>query len=522
MWGLSIHVWRKSNIDYIRLLQLSELPLFREDKSLPYYSASFYASSFSSSSTVTVKETPDVIIFGHTSSLSIIYFILFILYTRSVRYATLQQSSLTYAHTLPLLLIIIFLYYIIYPWKKSKKIWYDMLKYVLCAPCYPISFRDGFIGDILTSLVRVLVPLFSSCIYIIMVILAYLTNDFTYLSSNNNNQPFEWWETTSVYKYYLVPFLTLYPLYIRLMQCLRRSVESGDSYPHHYNALKYASAITVISFGTFQPTLRRNTIWILCLILTTLYQLYWDIVMDWGLLTWNKQRKYYNSNTGAYTTTTTTHNNECSQYCIKLRPSRLLSQKPWYYYNILIFNIFFRFAWTLTLLSYMYDYDTSTNTSTTTTTTTTTLNLNELMSSVVGKDMVLKPTLLQVVISHTGPLIASAEIIRRMIWAWLRLEFEHIEVLGSAMSNSNNGNNNNSNNKLNAATDDTNKSQTDTTNRTHNNNNNNNNVTSKHSKFNNNKNTTNTNTNTNTQNNTHNKNSSEDSDSSVHSLDKVC
>ena len=356
-----------------------------------------------------------------------------------------------------------------------------MLYQVLAAPYYPVCFRDGFIGDILTSLVRVLIPLLSSSIYIVVVVLSYLFNDFRLMSSDNHHSPYKWWEKTKVYQYYVIPFVTLYPLYIRFMQCLRRSVESGDSYPHHYNALKYASAITCIAFGTFQPSLRHNSIWVCLLILTTLYQLYWDLVMDWGLLTLRSQRKYYiashsRTSTSATTDTSTNsshgHGNQgsgsksnsnnstgssssssssswlsdqcvhicslCS--CVKLRSSRLLSQKPWFYYSIIIFNSLFRFAWTLTLLTYMYDPNSSIQNNSSSSgsgsgsvVSSISSSVNGVVAGVIGQELVLKPSFLQVLISHTGPVIATAEIVRRMVWGWLRLEHEHIEVLGMAV-----------------------------------------------------------------------------------------
>ncbi|CAM5998930.1 unnamed protein product [Sphagnum balticum] len=39
-------------------------------------------------------------------------------------------------------------------------------------------------------------------------------------------------------------------------------------------------------------------------------------------------------------------------------------------------------------------------------------------------------TFLQMVSAHAGPLVASAEVVRRMVWGWLRMEYEHIELFG--------------------------------------------------------------------------------------------
>ena len=87
---------------------------------------------------------------------------------------------------------------------------------------------------------------------------AWLSNDMKAAASRSN----VWWQDSPFYRLLLVPFLTLMPLWIRLMQCLRRSVESGQRWPHMANALKYTSAIAVISYGTFRPHLRGNSFWI--------------------------------------------------------------------------------------------------------------------------------------------------------------------------------------------------------------------------------------------------------------------
>lgn len=92
------------------------------------------------------------------------------------------------------------------------------------------------------------------------------------------------WEHSQFYRFCLIPFLTLFPLWIRLMQCLRRSVETGKRWPHYFNALKYCSAMVVFSFAAFRPHIQTNPIWILGLVGATCYQFAWDITMDWGLV----------------------------------------------------------------------------------------------------------------------------------------------------------------------------------------------------------------------------------------------
>lgn len=58
-------------------------------------------------------------------------------------------------------------------------------------------------------------------------------------------------------------------------------------WPHLGNALKYATAMSVSLFGTFQPAaMHKSPLWVLCFVIATLYQYTWDIFMDWDLLRW--------------------------------------------------------------------------------------------------------------------------------------------------------------------------------------------------------------------------------------------
>ena len=104
---------------------------------------------------------------------------------------------------------------------------------VAAAPLFVVSFRCGYIGDILTSLVRVLSKGLYSLLFLMQLPSALVTQD-GYTSMRRE----EWWSSDLV-QGGIVPWLTLFPLWLRLMQCLRRSVETGQRWPHIANALKY-------------------------------------------------------------------------------------------------------------------------------------------------------------------------------------------------------------------------------------------------------------------------------------------
>ena len=85
------------------------------------------------------------------------------------------------------------------------------------------------------------------------------------------------------------------PYFIRARQCLvmysvgRIKKESGR-FNHLWNALKYSSSIFPLCLSAFQKTLKPESqasldqFLIVLLVINSLYSLYWDIVMDWGMM----------------------------------------------------------------------------------------------------------------------------------------------------------------------------------------------------------------------------------------------
>jgi hypothetical protein len=165
------------------------------------------------------------------------------------------------------------------------------------------------------------------------------------------------------------------------MQCLRRSVETGKRWPHMANGLKYTSAIVVIALGTLRPSVRQNPLWVLGFVFATLYQFTWDLAMDWGIVV-------PASSPGA---------SSLAWGGLALRRVRLLGGLG-VYTAVISANLLLRFAWTLTLLP---------------------TNVGDPTS------------LYSVAMAYLGPLIAAAEILRRMVWGFFRLEHEQLEVIGA-------------------------------------------------------------------------------------------
>lgn len=348
-------VWRRAGIDFVHLLQLQH-------------------------TSVGQSKSPATIAIQSATRNSLIFLVVFIIFNKSIHFALRHGYSMTFAHSLPVLLTIYFLWSAFHPW-KSRKVWWEMLARVLMAPACPVIFRDGFIGDILTSLVRVLIPFAFSLLYLLLSVYAWVVNDLSWTVSMSD----KWWTTNPILHFVLIPFLTIYPLWIRLLQCLRRSVESGHRWPHLANASKYASAIIVISLATFRPEYRGNWLWVLALVGATLFQYSWDLTQDWGML--------------CFSVPETKENCSFADVSLSFRAKRLLGPS-WVYVSVMITNLALRFAWTLTLLPPPNEED--------------------------------GLTVYNLVTKHVGPILAAAEIVRRMVWGFFRLEFEQIEFLQRA------------------------------------------------------------------------------------------
>ncbi|KAF0700551.1 Aste57867_8887 [Aphanomyces stellatus] len=94
-------------------------------------------------------------------------------------------------------------------------------------------------------------------------------------------------------KHHLVPYLAAASP-IRAIQCLisyHRATVVNDKFLHVLNTFKYGTGLCVILVGAlpvlFGPSpeqlLDTDTLFLLCACCNSLYSLFWDVVMDWGL-----------------------------------------------------------------------------------------------------------------------------------------------------------------------------------------------------------------------------------------------
>jgi hypothetical protein len=275
--------------------------------------------------------------------------------------------ALVAAPFFPLLLFIGVVVAALVPWKKRVNFW-KIISLTVGAPFYQVTFRDGFIGDILTSSVRPMQDTAFTAFYLISGLQGWWKQSY---DLDTADLPLE---TNWLLHTCILPMCMASPLWWRFLQNLRQCYENKQRWPYLGNALKYFIAAEVAMFGVFDPSRKQSLLWLSCFIGATLYQIWWDVFMDWELLVVDGSR-------------------------VRLRKTRIYSGR-WIYWAIFGINFVLRFCWTLSFLPPHY------------------LNRAGVLSATFEGDL-----------SHIlNPTIASAEIIRRTLWGFLRVELEAIKV----------------------------------------------------------------------------------------------
>lgn len=171
-----------------------------------------------------------------------------------------------------------------------------------------VRFKEFFLGDILTSMVRPLIDVyFIGCFF---------TSD-------------EWKDPALTGQckptHSIVLIVSLIPFHIRFWQCINRFYYTQMWFPHLVNAGKYMATIILLIVAYYRNTYKSyEALFIGMSIFATLYSYIWDITMDWGLL-----RGTHEGN--------------------RLLRDRMKFPKRMYYFSM-ITNLILRFSWTLTLI----------------------------------------------------------------------------------------------------------------------------------------------------------------------------
>lgn len=228
------------------------------------------------------------------------------------------------------------------------------------------GFVDSFLADITTSLVQAL---------------KYFTQGLCYSFMGVYSDPT--FDASSVVPYDLqmksnlaLNLVSLWPYLVRLLQCLNRAVITQKVWPHCANAGKYISTIVSLVFAALKdldisPSLSSlwSTLWTVFVVISSIYSSLWDIFVDWSLFTIEKRNRFFT---------------------MSLRTKRFFH--PLFYSIAVIVDIVLRFAWATTLMPSVISW---------------------FPASPAQKLF-----------------LGSLEVVRRFIWAVIRVENEHISKYG--------------------------------------------------------------------------------------------
>ncbi|EDO06677.1 EXS (signal transduction mechanisms) family protein [Babesia bovis T2Bo] len=237
--------------------------------------------------------------------------------------------------------------------KIRKRLLISILR-VLGAPFgagQKVTLAESIIADVMTSLTRSLRDL----VFMITYFIVGIKSDYKVHSP--------------LVESWIIPIVMCYPYIVRFSQCFRRYINERRGL-HFGNMAKYISGISCVIVssvdwvGYFNMDEWHRRVLITVFYLTaTIYQCYWDVVVDWGL------------NIGLD--------------MFKTRQNRRMYRKQAYYCAV-VFNLACRCTWALTTTPFAL------------------LKNKELSSEIVGL------------------IIIVIEIVRRIVWVTFRLESEHL------------------------------------------------------------------------------------------------
>lgn len=329
-------------------------------------------------------------------------------------------GSETPAKILPLIFLSVLIVRAVFPPGRRGRFWSTM-KFTATAPFHRCRFRDIYVGDILTSLVRPLQDVVFALAYYVTVIWGTVTSKYDLSDSGRIL------ETSWVLHNVVLPSCALLPLWWKFLQTLRECYDTGRRWPYLGNAFKYLTASTVILYGMTHPEDRRSLWWIVAFCFALAYQIFWDTVMDWDLLIIApKENEGLDISESSWLTSPISSvRPDChwllamqrnilpvrefvrltfaripSLKQIQIRPRRLYKSEM-FYWKILAYNTVFRFCW---MLSFIPAYHLSAS----------------------GRDVI--TTFSSDTHSYVGVLLPIAEILRRALWGFLFLELQTIKM----------------------------------------------------------------------------------------------
>jgi EXS family len=361
-------------------------------------------------------------VFGAALDLSMPVLFNFHLFIEAWNHMSAPDGSEAPAKILPLIFLSVLIVRTVVPPGRRLRFW-GTLKFTFTAPFHQVCVRDEFIGDCLTSWVRPSQDLFFALSYYSTVIWGTVTGRYGLTESGEILA--ESWLLHNM----LMPAFAILPLWLKYLQTLRQAYDADERWPHLFNSFKYLSASLVIIYGMTHTGQRRSVVWLTCFVLTLLYQIFWDTIMDWQLFEIQRDIQLVDSSSD--------HDTWCAQVSsfrpesrillnlqiyaiqpvldryqriraqipswrnIQLRQQRLYKTEA-FYWKIFAFNTLTRFTW---MCCFIPAYHIS------------------------RSRAVLYST--SDVNSYWGVLLPASEIFRRILWGFLYMEKETLKMMES-------------------------------------------------------------------------------------------
>ncbi|XP_024533310.1 phosphate transporter PHO1-like [Selaginella moellendorffii] len=231
--------------------------------------------------------------------------------------AHVKAKASTSVDLIPAAIVLIFLGLLFFPfdlfYRSSRAFFTRCLRHIVFAPFYKVVLADFFLADQLTSQVTLFRHLeFVICYY-----------GWGHFKTKNTGACVGSSKD-------IMYFVSLIPYWWRLLQCLRRWIDERNR-AHIANGGKYLSAMVAVG-SRLSYIKKGTTTWLVMFIITstiaTLYQLYWDLVIDWGLL------------------------QPCSINAW-LRDRLILKHKSFYFVSMVL-NTLLRFAWLQSITNFQF------------------------------------------------------------------------------------------------------------------------------------------------------------------------
>lgn len=224
------------------------------------------------------------------------------------------------------------------PPRPRRRFLKTMLQGTILSPFKPVRFREAFVADCVTSMVRPIVDVAYALAY-------YLTAIFGLLSGKYNLDGAGYLLSRSMFWHGLVaPTLSVSPLVIRFLQTLRQAYDTGKRWPYLGNAFKYATAGWVILYGMTHAEGERSRWWSAGFVCATVYQVVWDSVMDWELLVFVPREPSRKPVPSRISIASLCRRGRDALPRVRLRPKRLFEDDS-FYWKALFVNAVLRFCW---------------------------------------------------------------------------------------------------------------------------------------------------------------------------------